>query len=106
MGENERRRNDLRNDGAERNARNVHLAHDDEKDVQPHVGNARRTEKKEGVLRIAPRAAQRGAEVVQKIEGHPGEIDLQIQGREGQNAVLRHIHQEQEVSRHQHAENG
>ena len=58
--EHEGRGDQLCDDRPQRHARHVHAADDDEEDVQPYVGHARRAQKKEGRARIAARAAEAG----------------------------------------------
>ena len=81
----------------------VHLEHDDEKQVEDHVQNAGDRQRDERHLRVADAAEDGGLEVIQQNDRHAQQVDAQVRERERVH-IVRHIEQAHEPGRNELAE--
>ena len=93
----------VREDRRDGDAVDVHLEHDDEKQVQDHVQNAGDRQRDERHLRVADAAENGGLEVIQQNDRHAQQVDAQVRKRERVH-IVRHIEQAHEPGRDELAE--
>ena len=87
----------------------VHLEHDDEKQVEDHVQNTGDRQRGQRHLRVADAAENGGLKVIEQDDRHAQQVDAQVGQRERIH-ILRHIEQSHEPAcdqlpeeRHEHA---
>ena len=81
----------------------VHLEHDDEKQVEDHVQDAGDRQRDERHLRVADAAEDGRLEVVEQNDRHAQQVDAQVRERERVH-IVRHVEQAHEPGRDELAE--
>ncbi len=92
-------RDALRDNGRKCDPRHVHIAHDDEEQIQEHVDDSRRGEEVKGAFCVAGRTHNGGAEVVDHRKGESDEVNDKIGGREVDDLIRCFHHGEENMRR-------